>query len=184
MKKLSVLALLALFSASNSFAVLTKKCPETLALEVTRASLMTNDEIRELPRHAKYTDTMFRDVYSSRNRLERLLNQGWGYAEFQITARASGKCIYETDDRSVANNRVVLYTTGGVDYLKHEVELFQKERAEEAFTFQSAISSYGPEGLELSTEMESEVFTTIKYTCYDRKCLADALIGTATVELR
>lgn len=177
---MTLLLTLSLISVSPAHAIDEKACPERLALSIRDAFFLTNAEIRTHERHANFTSTMFRDVFTSRNRLERLLGLGWTPGEFALAARNAGECVYENGDRAVDANRVVLFTQDGIATLKHEVRLAQKERPDESFSFQAVITAYSTDGVELS-EIGSRIFTTVDTPCLFGTCVSEALIGHATL---
>lgn len=166
-------------STSNAEAVITRRCPEALTIQIHSTQMLSEEEIRELPRHRRYHEDRLMDAIESRDRLEALLETEFQTGYFSLVSRESGKCIYLADEKSVEMNRVVLFSKGGVDYLKQEIELYEKLRTEEFFSFQAELASYSTDGIELANDGETEVLTTVKQACYDRVCLADAQIGTA-----
>jgi hypothetical protein len=165
-------------------AVYTKRCPSQISLHFSAHSLVTEQELRDNPRHTAFTEAMFQDVLRSQKRFEDLVVQDLAKTDFVLAERKDGKCFYHGLNALFQSAHLILFTSAGVDYLKEEVRVKRNlvERQSERFSVQAALSSYSTTEVVLASE-PAELFTTVQHGCYDSVCISDVSIGHGKLKL-
>lgn len=179
-KILTLIIGLSTLLSTEAFAVRTANCPDQIQLEIKKVSAFYDAAILRDPMNVNLTKAALEGAIKSRDHLIHLINYGWSQGEFTIRTKMNGKCYYSLnrEDADLESAKLQLYTWGGEDWATLTITSSKKTRKEESFVFSSKVHSYSTEKLVLKNG-EIDILATVFHDCYDRKCLAEAKIGTA-----